>query len=208
MTKTRTLFQSTDIQDIEKKCLESCFSSLGGDKLLLLGNHRTLENLPVHRLLGFNLSADKFSPLSASPMIQMRYIQSSYDALPLRNNTLDAVVLPYLLEYCENPCGVLNDLYRCLTGEGKLFLFGFQRLHPWCWFNTPPPLHYLSYFTIKYFLDQAGYSIKYAKHVHYGAIYFIEAQKHLQTLTPIRSEWSSAPAGLEKIWGSLNEGKT
>lgn len=48
--------------------------------------------------------------------------------LPLRTDSLDALVLPHVLEFAADPHAILREADRCLVPEGHLLLFGFQ---PW-----------------------------------------------------------------------------
>jgi len=177
-------FQHQAVLSAENKCLESSFSRLRGYYLMMIGRHRYIRDLPKH-----SLSDIAISPLP--PIENTRaYIQSSYEQLSVRNNSVDGVIVPYLLEYCESPEDLLSEVHRILIGEGKLLLFCFQRLHPWCWFNTPKSDRHLSVLCIKNLLHKTGFSIIRSEHIFYGAVVFFEAQKHVRQLTPLRPEWS------------------
>lgn len=178
-------FQHSVVMMGEKKCLERFVSNLRGYHLLLLGSHRKLTDLPSHCLHGVSLSP-------VHPVEKISYIQSQYEALAIRNNSVDAVIVPYLLEYCENAYGLLKELHRSLIGEGKLILLGFERAHPWCWINAPKSKNSLSLWRVKKLLDEADFTIEKTQHFHYGAIYFIVAQKHISPLTPLRPQWKKS----------------
>jgi len=181
-------FQDSAVLMAEKKCLETIVSNLRGYHLLLLGSHRKLKDLPSHRLHGVSLSpAATIKKTSGTS-----YIQSHYENLAIRDNSIDAVIVPYLLEYCENPDKLLKELHRSLISEGKLFLMGFERLHPWCWFNAPKSNNSLSLWRVKKLLDEANFTVEKIQHFHYGAIYFIVAQKHISPMTPIRPQWKKS----------------
>jgi len=178
-------FQHPVVLAAEKKCLETFVSNLRGYHLLLLGSHRKLSDLPSHCLHGARLSP-------AHPAEKISYIQSQYETLAIRNNSIDAVIVPYLLEYCENAYELLRELHRSLIGEGKLFVLGFERLHPWCWFNAPKPKNSLSLWQVRKLLNEADFTIEKTQHFYTGAIYFIAAQKHISPLTPLRPQWQGA----------------
>lgn len=50
------------------------------------------------------------------------------DALPLPNKTVDAVVLPHVIEFARSPAAVLREANRVLTDRGRLLVLGFN---PW-----------------------------------------------------------------------------
>jgi SAM-dependent methyltransferase len=187
-------FQHPVILASEKKCLEKTISSIRGYHLLLLGAHRKLKNLPPHHLHALGLSQERTEEHTKS------FVQSYYDSLPFRDNSIDAVIISYLLEYCENPEELLKEIQRSLIGEGKLFLFGFERLHPWVWFNAPKAKKTIPFWKMKNLLEDADFSVQASEHFFYGAIYFIVAQKHFPILTSLRPAWK-VPA-FDKAWAS------
>lgn len=48
--------------------------------------------------------------------------------LPLPERSIDAVILPHTLEYCESPHKVLREAARVLNDRGRLFVLAFS---PW-----------------------------------------------------------------------------
>ncbi|MGH8444505.1 MAG: class I SAM-dependent methyltransferase [Solimonas sp.] len=48
--------------------------------------------------------------------------------LPLPERSIDAVILPHTLEYCESPHKVLRETARVLNDRGRLFVLAFS---PW-----------------------------------------------------------------------------
>jgi SAM-dependent methyltransferase len=48
--------------------------------------------------------------------------------LPLPARSVDAVILPHTIEFCESPHNVLRETARVLNDRGRLFLLGFS---PW-----------------------------------------------------------------------------
>jgi SAM-dependent methyltransferase len=195
-------FQIPPILAAEKKCLEKTLPHLRGYHLLLLGSHRKLSDLPPHCLHAVGLS-----PVCRSEKSSNSWIWSQYEDLAIRNNSIDAAIVPYLLEYCKNADELLKELHRSLIGEGKLFLWGFERFHPWCWFNAPKPRKALLLWEVKKLLDKADFSIEEIRHFHCGAIYFIVAQKHISTLTPLRVQWKKIPI-FEREWARSAVKKT
>lgn len=196
MTRILDEFQSPKILTAEQKCLEVSFAGLRGYYLLMLGRHRFLRDLPRHSLHNFVLAPEKPIENTCS------YIQSDYSALALRNNSVDAVIVPYLLEFCPSPKETLEEIFRVLIGEGKLYLFCFQRYHPWSWFYAPKAPNKLSLLSVRQLLIEAGFSVVYQHSFYYGALVFIEAQKHIRRVTPIRELWQRLPSEGEKVFAS------
>ncbi|ADC61344.1 class I SAM-dependent methyltransferase [Allochromatium vinosum] len=53
------------------------------------------------------------------------------DALPLASDSIDAVLLPHVLEYSDRPRAILAEVERVLIPEGRLILLGFDPLSLW-----------------------------------------------------------------------------
>ncbi|MCK7576079.1 MAG: class I SAM-dependent methyltransferase [Chromatiales bacterium] len=52
-------------------------------------------------------------------------------ALPLASDSIDAVLLPHVLEYSDQPRAILAEVERVLIPEGRLVLLGFNPLSLW-----------------------------------------------------------------------------
>lgn len=52
-------------------------------------------------------------------------------ALPLASDSIDAVLLPHVLEYSDRPGAILAEVERVLIPEGRLILLGFDPLSLW-----------------------------------------------------------------------------
>jgi len=55
--------------------------------------------------------------------------------LPLPERSIDAVILPHTLEYCESPHKVLREAARVLNDRGRLFVLAFSPLGVSAWRN-------------------------------------------------------------------------
>lgn len=55
-------------------------------------------------------------------------VQCRAHALPFAEQSLDLVVLPHVLDFAEDPHGVLREVDRVLVPEGRLLITGFN---PW-----------------------------------------------------------------------------
>jgi SAM-dependent methyltransferase len=53
------------------------------------------------------------------------------DALPIASDSVDAVILPHVLEFEEDPRHSLREAHRVLAGEGHLVVIGFNPLGVW-----------------------------------------------------------------------------
>ena len=69
----------------------------------------------------------------------------SVEALPIRTDSLDTLVLPHVLEFARDPHALLREADRCLVPEGHLLLLGFQPWGAWGlrrlaggWHRRPP----------------------------------------------------------------------
>ena len=58
-------------------------------------------------------------------------VQADAAALPFATDSLDLLVLPYLLEFHLNPHQVLREAQRTLRPEGQLLILGFNPLSLW-----------------------------------------------------------------------------
>jgi len=182
--------QSPALAKAERTCLQHIVPTLRGYHLLLLGSNKPLKWLPEHCLHAFSLAPQLSNTKS--------HVKAHFEYLPLRDSSIDAAVIPYLLEYAENPEQLLNELFRTLIAEGKCLIFGFQRLHPWCWLNGPSSTKSLQLWQVKRLLARTKHAINKIHWLHYGAIYCIETQKHVTAVTPLRPQWSKPI--LEKTW--------
>jgi len=52
-------------------------------------------------------------------------------ALALQSDSVDVMLLPHTLEFSREPHEVLREVARVLTGEGELFVLGFEPLGGW-----------------------------------------------------------------------------
>ncbi|MTW19828.1 methyltransferase domain-containing protein [Allochromatium palmeri] len=60
-------------------------------------------------------------------------------ALPLASDSLDAILLPHVLEYSDQPRVILSEVERVLIPEGRLILLGFNPLSLWGLGGLWPP---------------------------------------------------------------------
>ncbi len=135
--------------------LKSWFEQRMGD--YLLRQERTLLTHVLPTTFGFFMvQAGVWGPpgdLMQSSAIRTRFILDPKceggvqicahpDNLPLASDSVDALLLPHILEHSNDPARVLREAERVLVGEGQLFILGFHPWGPWAWhrhFNTTAP---------------------------------------------------------------------
>jgi SAM-dependent methyltransferase len=170
----------------EKKILTTVASTLRGYHLLLVGKHRALDWLPKNRLHNFSVSPKEGS-----------HVLSHYETLPFRNNSIDIAFVPYELEHCKHPQELLHELNRCLLSSGKLFIFAHQPWHPLNFFKKT--FFSMPIFKLKHLLESSDFEIQKTQWLHYGSAVFIQAQKNIPGITPIKPKWEKELI-LEKHW--------
>ncbi len=94
-------------------------------------------------------------------------IHAQGDALPLQTDSVDVVVLPLTLDFCQRPHDVLREANRVLIGDGNLIIIG---LNPWSLWGirrlfwrrnkTPWDARFLSTPRIKDWLHLLGFEIQ------------------------------------------------
>lgn len=104
------------------------------------------------------------------------------EALPLLSDSIDAFVLPHVLELAQDPHQVLREIDRCLVAEGHLVLLGFN---PYGWWGlrkfllgwrgkVPWSLRFVSMPRLKDWLSLLGFDTIQARYLfphppwHYG----------------------------------------
>jgi len=58
-------------------------------------------------------------------------IHSDCSLLPFRENSLDLILLPHVLEFIEDPQNLLSEVRRVLIPEGRVIIFGFNPSSLW-----------------------------------------------------------------------------
>lgn len=56
--------------------------------------------------------------------------------IPVRDQSLDLMVLPHTLEYCYDMTTVLADASRLLQPAGYIIVMGFNPYHPWVYWQA------------------------------------------------------------------------
>ncbi len=58
-------------------------------------------------------------------------VRSCPSQLPIRSDSIDALLLPHTLEFEDHPHEMLREAYRVLVAEGRLVILGFEPLGGW-----------------------------------------------------------------------------
>lgn len=122
--------------------LADWYKKPAGKYLLQLEN--ALLNKGLENIFGYHLmmmgALDYSDGLTTSPIAHkiimhnqavpggaLHLLGSQYD-LPLRNGSVDVVVLPHLLEYSPYPHDILRECERVITPNGYMIVLGFNPL--------------------------------------------------------------------------------
>lgn len=117
----------------------------------------------------------------------------SLDKIPRPDNTYNAIVCTQVLEHVEFPQQVINEFYRILKPEGKLFLTAPQgaRVHG-------EPHHFFNFteYGLASLFKQAGFGINF---IRSNGGYFWNLAKRIRTLPRYISKQYKDPALVDKI---------
>jgi len=107
--------------------LDSALPNLFGYHIVQLGSFADLSLLTATRIshqvvLGIDTGVSMAPPHA---------VRCAAGALPIASDAVDVVLMPYVLEFEEDPHQVLREADRVLIGEGHVVIVGFN---PWsCW---------------------------------------------------------------------------
>ncbi|HRE30759.1 MAG TPA: methyltransferase domain-containing protein [Candidatus Berkiella sp.] len=114
------------IIDAEKDELEIILAKLYGYHLVYIGDSSLTPlvetSLISHRVL-INPQVTTNGALSGLP--------GELEALPLRTDSVDVVVLAHTLEHAVNPHEILREAHRILIPEGHIVITGFNPMSLW-----------------------------------------------------------------------------
>jgi len=113
------------IIEAEKEELEDILAKLYGYHLVFIGDSSLTPlvetSLISHRVL---INPEPTNTTFSS-------LPSAIEALPLRNDSVDVVILPHTLEHASNPHEVLREAHRALIPEGHVVITGFNPISMW-----------------------------------------------------------------------------
>ncbi len=117
----------------EQEELAKILPTLYGYHLLYLGEPGLISlvdsSLISHRIL--------INPHLKSEVSTISNLPGHLEALPIRSDSVDVVVLSHTLEQASNPHEVLRETHRVLIPEGHIVITGFNPISMWGgWYST------------------------------------------------------------------------
>ena len=195
-------------QTAEKHIISAILPSLYGWALLNLGvtgSEDYLATSVIHHQFYLDAIQPLFGHIDA---------QTAPAQLPFANTSIDAVVLPHVLEFQARPVAVLQEVERVLIGGGHVLIIGFNLLSGWrLWHGLrarmqtmPSPHstlwrgHLVSAWQLQGWLYEYGFETLKIQHYRFplapkklplfnGSGYVLLAQKRVFPLTPIKPRW-------------------
>lgn len=139
-----------------------------GKYLIQMGGERTLAHSAGSPILyHIQLTSDLTNNLLS--------IQMDSQELPLLSNSVDVFVLVHVLEFINYPVKLIQEIFRVLKPEGRLFIFGFN---PWSLWGlkklffikhgVPWNGKFWACAQVKHWLINFKYSISFSKTFGYG----------------------------------------
>lgn len=180
---------------VEQDYLNTYFEKLFGYYVLQLTSKQPIDLLEKTKIANKAYIVPEVSLTDAFPAIEALYTD-----LPILSDSIDAIVMPHLLEQATNPYQVLREVSRVLIPEGQLFIFGFNPFSLWglrrflTWKKTFPwQKEYFSAFRVKEWLRVLGFEIiEHKTHIfrppleHPG---LFERLKFLEFCSKIKAKW-------------------
>ena len=148
------------LAEIERQALGDVLSDVFGYHLVVLDPCCRPDSLESSRILHRVIQSCTTEGLDDPPGML-----ACAQALPLQSDSIDAFVLPHVLECAEDAHQVLREIDRCLIAEGHLIVLG---LNPYGWWglkrlvwgwrgNVPWSLRFVSVPRLKDWLSLLGF---------------------------------------------------
>jgi len=119
------------VAEAEAACLARLLEDSFGYYLLQLGPAEPFATaLAVSRIRQRVLLAPVL-PFAGPPPPRTVRLLGQPECLPFAADSLDAAVIPHLLEFVAEPRAILCEVARTLIPEGRLFVLGFNPLSAW-----------------------------------------------------------------------------
>ncbi len=118
------------LADSEKQIIEKYLPNLFGYYLLQCG----CPEIKVENKAGNWLESSRVSTRFCLDyeVNQGVSLQSYFDQLPVKSDSLDIVILPHVLDFSVDPHQILREIDRVLIAEGHVVILGFN---PWSIWN-------------------------------------------------------------------------
>ncbi|MAF74307.1 methyltransferase domain-containing protein [Idiomarina baltica] len=131
----RTKMQEPDDWDqlANGQMIQSCVQQQLDDsrKHCLNGTTVTLGNLAQQLdVSGFTLGRPIHICQIQKPAEKCHGVRAHYTQLPIKNESVDTLVCPFVLDFSADPHQVLREALRVLADDGTLILAGFNPLSP------------------------------------------------------------------------------
>lgn len=204
--------------DIESQSMRSCWETIRGDSLVVLGDvvqKPLLETSGLKNRVIITPDQDRLEK-------GISMICADYDALPILPDSIDAMLLPHTLDFSEDPYEVLREVDVSLRPDGYLIIIGFNPWSLWglrqvfCRHEAPWNGSYRSVSRIKDWLKvlnfetvqqiKTYYRLPFFHHwnsselsmvegiykqcfPYWGAVYILVARKRTFGVTPLRAKW-------------------
>lgn len=94
-------------------------------------------------------------------------VQAQLEHLPLKNDSVNHIILPFVLDFSRDPHQLLREVHRSLTGDGYILITGFNPFSPALLSGWLPRKHaafpwagrYFSKLRVKDWLSLLGYEV-------------------------------------------------
>ncbi len=171
--------------EIEEQELAKELPRIFGYHLVLVDPCCAMDSLRFsripHQVVQSSLSGDLERPVS---------VVARQEQMPWQTDSVDAFVLPHVLEHSENPHQTLRELDRCLVPEGHLIVLGFNPWGLWGWRRmfafrpdaAPWNLRFIGLSRLKDWLSLLGYDIV-------GGRYYFSRLPWVRSVQSERSGW-------------------
>lgn len=159
-------------------------------------------------------------------------IKADSDALPLLEQSVDALLLCHAHEFCSDPHHLMREMHRVLRADGYLLLSGFNplslagllKLNPWVKGKIPWNGRFFTLSRLKDWLYLLGFEVVMERRFYassllgkepadnrwrkfvarsFGSSYLLVARKRELPLTPIRPKWQLASEFPQTVRGTL-----
>lgn len=148
--------------EVEQDILAPVLARVFGYHLVVVDPSCRIDSLVNNRILHKVVQSCTSAGLAEKPSVL-----ACNESLPWQTDSIDAFVLPHVLEISNDPHQLLRELDRCLVAEGHLLVLGFNPYGLWGLrrrlYNrepTPWDLRFISQSRLKDWLSLLGYAIE------------------------------------------------
>ncbi len=193
-----------ELLERENRCLDKLLSDLFGYYLLQVGWSREFYQPMANSRIRHHFALEPFDRTIAGA----KTLVADECAFPLASDSVDAVLLPHLLEFSRDPHQVLRETERVLIPEGRVIILGFNPLSTWGLWRLfrhrggRPPWcgHFLTPLRLIDWLSLLGFEVEVQE-----SVMFLPPLRHagtlrqLSRLEPVGQRWLSMFSGAYAI---------